>query len=173
MAGQPFLPVYQSDNASPVELRLLEPPYSEAVCYSWGADVIDSWLVETGFGRYRAMFRQNGIDGRKLLTLDEAGLRRMGVFDSQDARQIVANISVMRHIHRHLESSELPGLPYTYYRALCFGKKSTLTSPLLQENMCYTTWSVPDQVTLRRINSLSGGEDTFGWFARNRPHPTI
>ncbi|CAL1546773.1 unnamed protein product [Lymnaea stagnalis] len=167
--GNHFKPVYQSDNVPASGMTLYEPPFSVPVCYAWDANSIDNWLVDTGYGRYRPIFRQQNINGVSLLSLRPDDLRKWGVIDADDAHGILRNIARLRQTSRHMEPHELPGVTYTYYRSLYFGDQPPVST---QDQMSYSTWSVPDNATLRRIQSLSGG-DTYGWFQRNRPHPTI
>ncbi|KAH9508105.1 hypothetical protein Btru_054729 [Bulinus truncatus] len=167
--GDQFKPVYRSDNDPACGMILFEPPFAVPLCYSWSSGTVDSWLVDTGFGRYRPHFRKHSIQGRQLLSLTDTDLRDMNIIDREDAGGIMGNIQMLRQTYRHMQPGELPGLPYNYYRALCYGNQAPVSR---RGEICYNAPSVNDSITLSRLQSVSE-EDRYGWFQRNKPTPLI
>ncbi|XP_020622467.1 sterile alpha motif domain-containing protein 15-like isoform X2 [Orbicella faveolata] len=61
-------------------------------CLSWKIDDVADWVEFLGFQQYRACFKDNLINGRKLITVDASSLPRMGITDFEHIKVIAKKV---------------------------------------------------------------------------------
>lgn len=61
-------------------------------CLSWKIDDVADWVEFLGFKQYRACFKDNLINGRKLITVDASSLPRMGITDFEHIKVIAKKV---------------------------------------------------------------------------------
>lgn len=61
-------------------------------CLSWKVEDVADWVEFLGFPQYRACFKENLINGRKLINVDASSLPRMGVTDFEHIKVIAKRV---------------------------------------------------------------------------------
>ncbi|KAJ7377299.1 ribosomal large subunit assembly [Desmophyllum pertusum] len=61
-------------------------------CLSWKIEDVADWVEFLGFEQYRACFKDNLINGRKLINIDASSLPRMGVTDFEHIKVIAKKV---------------------------------------------------------------------------------
>lgn len=61
-------------------------------CLSWTIEDVADWVEFLGFNQYRACFKDNLINGRKLINVDASSLPRMGVNDFEHIKIIAKKV---------------------------------------------------------------------------------
>ncbi|XP_068750521.1 sterile alpha motif domain-containing protein 15-like [Montipora capricornis] len=61
-------------------------------CLNWSTEDVADWVEFLGFKQYRACFRDNLINGRKLINVDASSLPNMGVNDFAHIKVIARKI---------------------------------------------------------------------------------
>ncbi|XP_029194333.2 sterile alpha motif domain-containing protein 15-like isoform X1 [Acropora muricata] len=61
-------------------------------CLSWSIEDVADWVEFLGFKQYRACFKDNLVNGRKLINVDASSLPRMGVNDFDHIKVIAKKV---------------------------------------------------------------------------------
>lgn len=61
-------------------------------CLYWSVDQVADWIEELGFPNYKECFKQNVIDGRKLILIEASAFPNIGITDFEHIKMIAKSI---------------------------------------------------------------------------------
>lgn len=89
--------------------------------FQWKNGNVLEWIENLGFRQYKKLLKQNSINGRTLLLLNDSALVHMNIHDFDDIKKITHDIRRMYNVEKVLQRSitipsRLPDTNHKFYR---------------------------------------------------------
>uniref|UniRef100_A0A2C9KZC4 SAM domain-containing protein n=1 Tax=Biomphalaria glabrata TaxID=6526 RepID=A0A2C9KZC4_BIOGL len=133
---------------------------SQTSCIDWSKMQVADWLIQNGYERYRKMFNNLNIDGKKLAQLDANDMRRMGVRSWADCQGLAHAVQVYTR-RRTLNPEDYQNKIYPYYPELYVDEQITPTDFQQQQSI------PPKQKTMFRTIYKASGDNFYFYDKRN------
>jgi hypothetical protein len=85
--------------------------------FYWTIEEVGAWIENLGFPQFRNAFKENFIDGRKLILVDKSGLAKMNIKNFEDIKKIASEIRKIYKIAPKNFPSKYAETFYEFYRS--------------------------------------------------------
>ncbi|XP_059178447.1 uncharacterized protein LOC131957716 [Physella acuta] len=141
-------------------------PICPSQCESWSKAEVGDWLERSGQGRFKNMFGQLNIDGKKLAASGAHDFRQMGVKDWEDCIQLEESTRSLTGRETTIDPEKVKDKIYPYYPALYLGQRTVLPSVVQLAHRTEDFHQDPlRQQVMRTIYRTAG--DRFYYFDKN------